>query len=270
MSNAGERKDVGELYVFAQETIQQMGHEALKFFGKGRHRRPVFDQDLVTQTELHLNQTFQNTISDCYPKHQAFGQSSLDAGYTHGGGRYLWVFDALDGVDNFQSGIPIWGMSIALYENYWPVLGLFFMPATNDLFRACAGQSAYWNDREIRIQDRGEISQESLLLTFSRFHLHYQCQFPGKIRDLGSTGAHICYVAMGRADAAFIANESFKDLCAVSVIIEAAGGGLLKGDGSKFFLADYLDGRRIDDHLMIAAQSNAKIILDSFSPMRGR
>jgi myo-inositol-1(or 4)-monophosphatase len=268
MSNTGERTDVGELYAFAQETIMQMGREALKFFGKGRNQRPAFDQDLVTQVELHLNQSFQTIITDRYPKHLAFGQTTLDEGYTHSAGRYLWVFDALDGVDNFQSGIPIWGMSIALYENYWPVLGLFLMPATNDLFRACAGQGAYWNDSRINIQDRGEISQESLLLTFSRFHLFYTSQFPGKIRDFGSTGAHLCYVAMGRADAAFIANESFKDLCAVSVIIEAAGGKLLKGDGSAFFLGDYMDGRRIDDHLMIASPSNAHILLDSLRPTR--
>jgi myo-inositol-1(or 4)-monophosphatase len=74
---------------------------------------------------------------------------------------------------------------------------------------------------------------------------------------------------MGRADAAFIANESFKDLCAVSVIIEAAGGKLLKGDGSAFFLGDYMDGRRIDDLLMIASPSYARAILDSLSHSRG-
>ena len=45
MSNRGERQDIGDLYVFAQETIQQMGREALTFFGKGRRQRPVFDQD---------------------------------------------------------------------------------------------------------------------------------------------------------------------------------------------------------------------------------
>ncbi len=268
MSNIGERRDVGELYAFARETIQQMGREALTFFSKDRHQRTAFDQDLVTQADIHLNQSFQNIIASRYPKHQAFGQGTLDEGYTHDAGRYLWVFDALDGVDNFQSGIPIWGMSIALYENYWPVLGLFFMPATNDLFRACAGQDAYWNDRRIQMGNRGGISQESLLLTFSRFHLSYNSQFQGKIRDFGSTGAHICYVAMGRADAAFIANESFKDLCAVNVIIEAAGGKLLKGDGSSFFLGDYMDGRRIDEHLMIASPSNAQIILDSLTPAR--
>ena len=159
-------------------------------------------------------------------------------------------------------------MSLALYENFWPVLGLFLMPATNDLFRACAGEKAFWNDRSIEIEGTGEVSQESLLLTFSRFHQSYECRFPGKIRDFGSTGAHVCFVAMGRAQAAFTANESFKDLAAVGVIIEAAGGRILKSDGTPFLLGDYLDGRRIDEHLMIAGKSNAESLLDCLTPVR--
>jgi myo-inositol-1(or 4)-monophosphatase len=265
MKGSASSVDVGELYVFAQETLQRLGHHALKFYGKGHHR-PPFDQDLVTQAELHLNGTFQQIINERYPTHQQYGQSALDDGYAHDGKRYLWVFDPLDGVDNFQSGIPIWGMSLALYENYWPVLGLFLMPVTQDLFRACAGDQAFWNDRVIKIQDRGEFSQESLLLTYSRFHQSYECHFPGKIRDFGSTGTHACYVAMGRADAAVFFNESFKDLAAVRVIVEAAGGQLVGSDGKKLLLGDYLEGQRIDGHLMAIGKSSHRALLDCVLP----
>ena len=259
--------NASELYSFAQDTIGLLGREALQFYGKGSHR-PPFDRELVTQAELHLGNRFQELIFSRFPDHQAYGQSRLDDGYTHENKRYLWVFDPLDGVDNFQSGIPIWGMSLALYENYWPVLGLFLMPATNDLFRACAGQEAFWNNRAISIGRSGEVSQESLLLTFSRFHQFYECRFPGKIRDFGSTGAHVCYVAMGRAQAAVTANESFKDLAAVNVIIESAGGCILKSDGTPFMLGDYMDGRRIDEHLIIAEKSNTEAFLDCLMPVR--
>jgi myo-inositol-1(or 4)-monophosphatase len=266
MNQAGQTIDVTELYTFAQETILKLGHEALAFYGK-RHQKPLFDQDLVTQTELLLNKTFLDMISSSYPHHQIYGQSSLDEGYTHGGKRYLWIFDPLDGVDNFQSGIPVWGMSLALYENYWPVLGAFYMPATDDLFRACAGKPAYLNDHVIQVDDRGSVTRGSLLLTFSRFHQYYRCPFPGKIRDFGSTGAHACYVAMGRASAAFAANEAFKDLAAVNVIIESAGGKIFKIDGSDFFPGDHIDGQRITDHLMIAGTSNAAPVLGSLQPV---
>jgi myo-inositol-1(or 4)-monophosphatase len=67
---------------------------------------------------------------------------------------------------------------------------------------------------------------------------------------------------MGRADAAVIANESFKDLAAVSIILSCAGGKLFKGGRADFHVSDYMDGRRLDDHLLIAGEANAQLMLD--------
>ncbi|MBI5064158.1 MAG: inositol monophosphatase [Desulfatitalea sp.] len=252
--------DIGELNAFALQAIQKMGQEALKYYGKGHSGQP-FDQNLVTQAELHLNDVFQHHLSERFPDHRLYGREPVGEGYSHEGKRFLWVFDPLDGVDNFQTGIPIWGMSLALYENHWPVLGIFFMPATKDLFRATAGEPAYWNDRPIRITDRGDLSQESVILTFSRFNQNYRCRFTGKIRAMGSTGVHLCYVAMGRADAAIVANEYFKDLAAVRVIVESAGGKFFKLDGSAFLPGDYLEGQKIDEPVMVTSPANANAVV---------
>jgi myo-inositol-1(or 4)-monophosphatase len=177
-------------------------------------------------------------------------------GYTHGAKSYLWIYDPIDGIANFQAGIPIWGISLALLENFWPIFGVFYMPATGDLFHARAGEKAFRGNEEIYVSTQENINDESLLLTYSRFHHHYHSTFPGKIRDLGCTVAHICYVAMGRAEAAVIANETYQDLAAARVIIEAAGGRIYKMDGNEFFLNEYLDGKRIEDHLLVVAPDN--------------
>ena len=63
-------------------------------------------------------------------------------------------------------------------------------------------------------------------------------------------------MATGRADAALIANESYQDLAAARIIIEAAGGKICMLDGCTFFLNEYLDGRRIEDHLLVVAPDN--------------
>ena len=135
------------------------------------------------------------------------------------------------------------------------------MPATGDLFHARADRSAYRGDKKIAVANQKNVNDESLLLTYSRFHQHYQCSFPGKIRDLGCTTALICYVATGRADAALIANESYKGLAAARVIIEAAGGKIFRMDGSGFFLNEYLDGQKIEDHLLVVSPENFSPVL---------
>ena len=55
---------------------------------------------------------------------------------------------------------------------------------------------------------------------------------------------------MGFAEAALIANESYQDLAAVRVIMEAAGGHFMRLNGTKFPIAEYLEGPVSDSHLL--------------------
>lgn len=243
---------IEHLAQFAMDVIRRSGEEALAFYGKG-DPHIKFDEELVTEADFHLMDFFEKQLNEHFPEHQAFKNNQVNQEYTHDAKRYLWIFDPLDGVANYQAGIPIWGISLALIENFWPILGMFYMPATGDLFHARADQKAYLDQEEIHISDQQNINDESLLFTYSRFHHRYRTTFPGKIRDLGCTGAHICYVAMGRAEAAIIANESFQDLAAAGIILEAAGGKICKLDGSDFHPNEHLDGRKINDHLLVMA-----------------
>jgi len=231
--------------------IRRSGEKALSYYGKGE-RLVKFDEGLITETELHLREFFREQLISSFPEHQVFQNNREESDYTHDGKRYLWIYDPLDGVANFQAGIPIWGISLALFDNFWPVFGVFYMPATGDFFNGRAGGKAFRGDKEIRVSPQEDINDESLLLTFSRFHQHYHSTFPGKIRNLGCTAAHICYVAMGRAEAAVIANESYQDIAAAWIIIEAAGGKIYKMDGSEFFLSQDTDGQREGAHLLVA------------------
>jgi len=250
-----KRLEFEDLVGFGMDFIHQAGEKAMVFYGKGRPQ-VKFDQAVVTEAEIQLTDFFQTQLHNKFPEHRLFSYDEVNQEYSHEGKRYLWTFDPLEGVANFQAGIPLWGLSLALLENFWPVFGVFFMPATGDLFHARAGCCAYWGRREIQIPAPDGINDESLLLTYSRFHHHYRSTFPGKIRSLGCTSAHICYVAMGRADAALVANETFQGLAAARVILEAAGGKLSKLDGSEFYLNEYLDGQKIDDHLLVASPDN--------------
>ena len=258
----GKGRGIDELSEFATEFIQKAGKKALAHYGKGRPQ-VKFDEAVVTEAELQMGDFFQEQLQKRYPKHHVFRYDEVKEKYSHEEERYLWIFDPFDGVANFQAGIPVWGLSLALLENFWPILGVFYMPVSGDLFHAVAGQNAYLAKNKIQVSTRENINNESLLFTYSRFNQHYRSSFPGKIRNLGCASAHICYVAMGRADAVLVANESFQGLAAARVIIEAAGGKFSKIDGSDFYLNEYLDGQRIEDHLLIAAPENFAQVRDS-------
>lgn len=250
---------IDELTHFARETVRSAGEQAMAFYGKG-NPQVEFDEELVTEAELQLVNFFRDRLNSVFPGHGMFGDPLPAEDYVHGEKRYLWIYDPLDGTANFQAGIPIWGISLALLENFWPVFGLTYMPVTADLLYATVGQQAFWGETEIRIPDTGEISNESVLLTYSRFHNHYRSSFPGKIRNLGSTAAHISYVVRGRAKAALLANASYRDLAAAQIILMAAGGKIHRLDGREFHLSDYLSGQRIEDHLIAAPEGTFEAV----------
>jgi len=248
----GNSLELEELTHFAVQVVQKAGKKALRFYGK-RKTGVRFDESLVTEAELALSDLFGSELQNTFPDHQLFNNTLTEEAYTHEAKRYVWVYDALDGTANFQAGIPMWGVSLALLENFWPIFGLFYMPATGDLFKAVAKEAAYRGETRIRVGSTGEIDDQSVLLVFSRFHQQFQSSFPGKLLNLGCTSAHICYVASGLADAAIIANESFQDLAATRVILEAAGGKIYKMDGGEFHLNEYLEGQKIQEPLLVSA-----------------
>ena len=264
MVNTGQ--NVEELSEFAMEFIRKAGDTALEFYGKGKAQFK-FDQGVVIEADLRLADYFQERLSERFPEHHMFKYNELNENYSHEGKRYLWTFDPIEGVANFQAGIPIWGMSLALLDNFWPILGVFYMPATGDLFHARAGQNAFWGEQKIRISEPPAVNDESVLFTFSRFHQHYRSTFPGKMRNMGCASAHICYVAMGRADGALIANESFQGLAAARIILEAAGGKVRNFNGDDFHLNEYLDGQKIDEHLLAAAPETISQIKKCIEPL---
>jgi len=266
--NVGEKGlPIEELMRNALETIKTMGNVALKFYGKGRPG-VKFDESLVTEAELQLRGKFGERLGEIYPEHRLFDDRvARDNDYTHDEKRYVWIFDALDGVANFQGGIPIWGMSLALLENNWPVLGIFHMPATGDVFCAEAGGPGLWNGERVPDLERDSIDDESVLLVNSRFHRRYRPNFPGKILNLGCSEAHICYVATGRAEGAVIFNESYQGLAAAFVIGDACGIGLYRMDGRGFSYSDYPDATRVEESMLVAPKELASEIRSYLEPL---
>ncbi len=254
-----EESRIEDLTQFAKDAISRTGDVALRYYGKGDPELR-FDESLVTEAELHLANFFRSRLQATFPEHRLYGDAEMEKDYVHGQKGYMWVFDAPCGVANFQAGIPIWGVSLALLENHWPIFGAFYMPATGDLFYAEAGKKAYWGREEIHVAGSGEISNESLLLTYSRFQGRYRSSFPGKIRNMGCNASHICYVARGRAEAALIANVSYPDLAAAKIILDAAGGEIRCLDGRELNFSDYLEGQKIDEHLIAAPKGAHKSI----------
>lgn len=67
---------------------------------------------------------------------------------------------------------------------------------------------------------------------------------------------------MGSAEGAVVFNESYQDLAAVGVIIEAAGGRIFQMNGEPFYLNDHVGRGRVDAPLVAVSQENLSRLLE--------
>ena len=64
---------------------------------------------------------------------------------------YIAILDPIDGTAAFRSRIPVWGVSLAVFQqqaeaDLWePLIGIFSMPAANHVFLSAHGKRAEWN-----------------------------------------------------------------------------------------------------------------------------
>ncbi len=257
-------QDLHAIVTFARGIARSAGRIALASYG---HANPQvkYDESLVTEADLAVQEHLRKEVEARYPEHRFLGEEDPSQ-RGQADCRYLWVVDPVDGTAAFSKGYPIWGVSIAVLRDDVPVVGVFYMPATSEMYSGVANSQSLHDDSPIEARVDEILDNESLLLTYSRFHNDYTTSFPGKVRSLGSTVAHICYVARGAAWGAVLNNVHIWDVVAGQVILEAAGGEIRDLDGNLFRPADFLESTRIDRPLLAAAKGQHQAIREYLEP----
>lgn len=248
-------RELWTLKEFVENTLRKSGALLLGLYGKG-NRKLKFDDELVTEADNAAWQIIATKIKGSFEGHGFLRELTGDQIDREDAPRFLWIIDTLDGAASFQAGMPVWGISAALFEKFWPVLGFVYLPVTGELYSAYADREALLNDTPIRVREDPTVDNESLALVYSRFHHDFVSNFPGKIRNFGSSSGHLAYVARGAADTCFLKNVNVQDLAAGSIILEAAGGEIRFLDGRPFHIGEYLDGRRIEEPLIAAPRAS--------------
>lgn len=225
--------DVG----LVKEWVRAAGKIALTHFNQVEGTcKP--DRTLVTDADYEIEELLTGHLRANYPEHGIIGEEKANDVR----GDCVWAIDPLDGTRSFLAGLPIWGVSIGLLWRWEPWLGVFHMPLLDDwYYSASPTGGAFWNDQPIRCPARDEWDENSLLCVPSAAHRLYQIDFPGTVRALGSSVAHLCFVARGNATAALLHNPGIWDIAAGAAILQAAGGTLRHLDGSEVDLEALLE-----------------------------
>jgi len=167
------------------------------------------------------------------------------------GKTYTWIIDPLDGTTNFIHGIPAYGISVALYEDGLPVIGVVYELNRGEMFYSYKDGPALMNKKEIRVSTNPDLKSSLLATGFPYYQFDKQPQYlklltemmqkSHGVRRIGAAAIDLVYTACGRFDAFFEYNLQQWDFAAGCFIVQQAGGEVYDFAGG----SDYFTKREI-------------------------
>ena len=168
-------KDAGKIAIAEQENLSA-------------HLKP--DASYVTHVDLRLSELAFRTLSDVVPENRIVTEEHLDNLHTLSNANELerselTIFvDPIDGTRNYFHNMPLYGISIGIFRNLQPWLGVVVFPALDELFY-CDDQNAYLvsgifrNQREIKKIDYNgaDLNANSVVLLANSFVRKYRWSY---------------------------------------------------------------------------------------------
>jgi len=210
--------------------------------------REKFRADLVTDADHASQRVVKETLLEAFPDHLFLGEEE-SVGKTPEETRPsvdsapIWVVDPLDGTSNYVHDVPAYCVSIGLWADRKPVVGVILDPRLNELFTAATGLGAFLNGKPIRVSSVSQL-QDGMIST--GFPANYQKQLRNldawakvtahaqSLRRTGSTALNMAYIAAGRFDGYWAYDNYPWDVMAGAVLITEAGGSLSAIDGQSY------------------------------------
>jgi len=164
--------------------------------------------DPVTQIDRAAEDAIRATIGSHFPDDRVLGEEGGGDDWRTG---RIWIVDPLDGTVNFVHRLPQVGVSVALWANGKPLVGVIIDVARNDEFVAVAGGGATLNGDEIHVSETPTLDQSLVCTGFPydrRQHAAAYLKVVEEVmlnsqgtRRLGAAALDLAWLAAGRYDA---------------------------------------------------------------------
>ncbi len=225
-----------EALLTAVMLAQQAGELLLSIHRQGPRRVVTKSTgvDLLTEADLASQALIVTELSRRFPDHGILAEEDTGGHHDAAGGA-LWLVDPLDGTTNFAHRFPVFAVSIALWVDGRPQIGVVQDVVRERTYWAAAGQGAWLaGERRLQVSAVSDLRQ-SLLATgfpYSRA-LHtdnnlaeFNALMPATrgVRRAGSAALDMAWVADGRLDGYWEPYLAPWDWAAGILLVGEAGG----------------------------------------------
>ena len=155
---------------------------------------------------------------------------------------YAWMVDPLDGTKEFIKRNGEFTVNIALIHDSYPVAGVVYVPATEELYYAIEGKGSYIRKGETTESlncNTFKITDPNLRVVCSRSHLNEETQaFMDGLNEPAtvSKGSSLKFLVLASGNAELyprLAPTMEWDTAAAQIILEEAGGSVIHAETEK-------------------------------------
>ena len=152
------------------------------------------DSSIVTQADIWVQNYLTEKLTERFRSFQFISEEETDRITDFSGDKISVIIDPIDGTAMFSMHLPIWCISVGIFKGYTPQYGFVFSPGSDLLFYN-DDQHSYLNGKKLISDPAIEIEKETNIFYSSEIKDVSITDFPGKVRNLGSTALHACLTA---------------------------------------------------------------------------
>lgn len=219
---------------FILQTIWEGGETLKQLFGKVTYQhKSAQTTNLVTEADMSVENFLITKLKARFPNYTILSEETLSDVFI--GQDPVFVIDPLDGTNNFAHGIPHFCISLGLWIDQIPFMGVVYEPNRNEMFYSVKREGAFCNRKQIQVSGHTDLKNAIIATgfnyergpwithTLSSIQSLFDQGVRG-IRRMGSAAMDICYVASGRYEGYFeYVLKPWDFAGAIPVLIEAGG-----------------------------------------------
>jgi len=216
-----------DLLNVAVDAAYLAGRRTLAYFNAGVAVESKTDSTPVTVADREAERVIRERISRHFPSHSVLGE---EHGATAGADAdYRWYVDPIDGTKSFIHGVPMYGVLVAVERRGRPVVGVAYLPATDEMVAAAEGMGCTWNGRVARVSAAARLEDATMNTSTITASLDRSDAYENLIhrvklnRGWGDAYGYVL-VATGRAEIMLDPVINPWDIAPMPVILREAGG----------------------------------------------
>ncbi len=217
-----------EEFQFIMDLVTRSGDLALSIQDGEMDVRFKKDESIVTKADLAVQELLISELRGKFPESVFVHEENFNRDKVEIDDHSLsFIIDPVDGTAMYSMRLPTWSISLGVFRGYEPVYGFVNSPGSNMFFHN-DDTHAYLNGTPVQADKNLPVNRETNVFYASEIYKNFLIDYPGKVRNLGSTALQGSLLADSRRNRtlAFIGSAFLWDWAGAIPIILKAGSNL--------------------------------------------